>query len=234
MINGMRVVAIIPARGGSKGIKDKNIKSFCGKPLISYTIDAAKRCSYVDEVIVSTDSSVIANVSEEYGARVPFLRPAELASDTSKTIDAIAYTIKELLNQNRKFDILVLLQPTSPLRNFKNIEEALEIFIDRNCSGLVSVNEVVENPILFRTIEDGQLNKLLNVTSTIRRQDMPVYYKVNGAIYINLWDEINIEHSFNDNCIPYVMDTNTSVDIDTIDDFFYAEKIYSELHKIDI
>lgn len=231
MINGMRVVAIIPARGGSKGIKDKNIRSFCGKPLISYTIAAAKQCRYVDEVIVSTDSDVIANISEEYGARVPFLRPAELASDTSKTIDAIVYTIKELFSKNSKFDVLVLLQPTSPLRNAKNIEEALEMFIERNCRGLASVNEVNENPILLRTIEDGQLNKLLNVTSTIRRQDMPVYYKVNGAIYINLISEVNENLSFNDNIIAYVIDKEFSVDIDDIEDFKYAEDMYLSLRK---
>lgn len=225
MINDMRVCAIIPARGGSKGIKNKNIKLFCGEPLISYAINAAKKCVYIDKVFVSTDSIEIAEISAKCGAEVPFMRPVELASDTSKTIDAIVYTIEKLRSMNEHFDVLVLLQPTSPLRNYLNITEALEKFVEFSCRGLVSVNEVEENPILFRTIEEGLLKKLLQVNSTVRRQDMPTYYKVNGAIYINLVEEIDSNLSFNDNKVAYIMDTKQSVDIDTIEDFEYAENL---------
>lgn len=224
MINNKKVLAVIPARGGSKGIKNKNIYPLCGKPLIAYSIEAAKKSDYVDEVFVSTDSEKIANVAKEYGASVPFLRPAELASDTSKSIDAIIYTIETLKKNGIAFDILVLLQPTSPLRITDDIDGALYTFAKESFKSLVSVSEVNDNPILIRTIDDdGTLRRLLNTDSSIRRQDMKKYYRVNGSIYINLISEININTSFNDNELPYIIPQERAVDIDELKDLAIAE-----------
>lgn len=215
MINNMRILAIVPARGGSKGIKDKNIKEIEGRPLIEYTIEAAKRCEYIDEIVVSTDSEKIAKAAKKAGAKVPFLRPDELASDTARTIDVVLFTIEQLKLIGQEYDIVVLLQPTSPLRDEDDICGAIEKYVSCNMKSLVSVSEVSESPILMRQIVDEtHMEKLLNINSTIRRQDMAKYYMVNGSIYINKIEELNSDTSLNDNVIPYVMDRSHSVDID--------------------
>lgn len=215
MINNLRILAIVPARGGSKGIKDKNIKEIEGRPLIEYTIEAAKRCEYIDEIVVSTDSEKIAKVAKKAGAKVPFLRPDELASDTARTIDVVLFTIEQLKLIGQEYDIVVLLQPTSPLRDEDDICGAIEKYVSCNMKSLVSVSEVSESPILMRQIVDEtHMEKLLNINSTIRRQDMAKYYMVNGSIYINKIEELNSDTSLNDNVIPYVMDRSHAVDID--------------------
>ena len=224
MIANKKVLAMIPARGGSNGIKNKNIYPLCGKPLIAYSIESAKSSKYIDDVVVSTDSKAIAEVAKKYGASVPFLRPAELATDTSKSIDAIIHAIKWFKDHGEMFDILILLQPTSPLRTVEEIDGALEKFIDKAEKPLVSISEVDDNPIFMRTIrEDGSMEKLLDLPSTIRRQDMKTYYRVNGSIYINKIIELNENSSLNDNIIPYIVKTENAVDIDESKDIFLAE-----------
>lgn len=215
MIENNRVMALIPARGGSKGIKGKNVINLEGKPLIAYTIDAAKDSKYIDEIYVSTDSEEIANVSIEYGAKIPFLRPAELASDTSKTIDAVCHFVDEMRLQGETFDVLVLLQPTGPLRTYEDIDDALELFCKSNFKSVVSISEVNENPVLMRRVDElGNMSKVLDLNSTVRRQDMEKMYRVNGSIYINSIKEINPNTSFNDNEVPFIMSKQNSVDID--------------------
>ena len=127
-----KILAIIPARGGSKGIPNKNIIDLCGKPLIAYSIEAAKKSQYIDDVIVSTDSTIIQNISLTYGAEIPFLRPAELATDTAKTIDCMLYTIKQLALSNRHYTLVVLLQPTQPIRKPEWIDEAIIQLLNSN------------------------------------------------------------------------------------------------------
>lgn len=222
MYQGKKILALIPARGGSKGIKDKNIYLLNEKPLISYTISAALGCTYIDDVIVTTDSPVIASVSQEYGAKVPFLRPAEMAGDKSKTIDAVLHSVLWLDNNGSQYDILVLLQPTSPLRESIDIKNAIEIFFDNGLLPLASVCEVEDHPVLIRTVQEGRMNKLLDQNSTVRRQDMDKYYRINGAIYINLVKELDRNTSFNDNIIPYIMPRERAVDIDTETDILLA------------
>lgn len=227
MLEEKRILALIPARGGSKGIKDKNILEVNEKPLIAYSIEAAKDSRYIDKVVVTTDSEKIANVAKLYGAKIPFIRPQELASDSTATLDVVLHALKELKSEN--FDVLILLQPTSPLRTTKDIDCALEKFFEGNCVSLVSVSEAEDSPILMRTIEaDGKMKKLLSQDSTIRRQDMPRIYRVNGSMYINLINEINKETSFNDNKIPFIMKKSHSVDIDEYSDIvmmkYYMEK----------
>lgn len=222
MLENKRILAVIPARGGSKGIPHKNIVDLCGKPLIHYTIEAALGSKYIDYVTVSTDDQEIARVAKYCGAKIPFMRPAELATDTSKTIDVILYTISGLESMGEQFDVLILLQPTEPLRTTGDIDGAIDKYFECNCSPLVSVSEVDDHPILIRSIEKNQLKPLLNVSSTCRRQDMPDYYRVNGCIYINAISELNKGTSFNDNIVPYIMERSHSVDIDELKDLALA------------
>lgn len=223
MFNGDRILAIIPARGGSKGIPRKNIIELCGKPLISYTIEAGLHSKYLDYVMVSTDDKEIAKISKASGADIPFLRPAELAQDESKTIEVILHALTELSRLGMRFDVLVLLQPTEPLRDSLDIDKAIEKFFAFGKRPLVSISEVNDHPLLIRSIEGQIVKPLLNEISTCRRQDMPVFYRVNGCIYINSIHEINETTSFNDNEIPFIMDKSHSVDIDELSDIAMAE-----------
>lgn len=223
MFNGKRILALIPARGGSKGIKDKNIVELCGKPLIAHSIECGLNSQYVDAVVVTTDSEIIAETARKFGARVPFMRPAALASDTAKTVDAVLHAVKTLENMGERYDILLLLQPTQPLRTSTDVDGAIEHYFACGCEDLVSVSEVADHPILMRTVENGQLKKMLSCSSTCRRQDMPVYYRVNGCVYLNAINTLNEQTSFNDNPIPYIMQRSHSVDIDAPEDLYVAE-----------
>lgn len=233
MYQGQSILALIPARGGSKGIPGKNIKEFNGHPLIAYTVAAARGSRYVDTVVATTDSPEIASVAKAYGAEAPFLRPPELAQDESKTIDAVMHAVDAMDSLDRAHDIVVLLQPTSPLRRSKEIDEAIETFFSHGRLGLASVSEASENPVLTRRIDkSGVMHPILSVPSTIRRQDMPKFWHVDGAVYINRTDELTPETSLNDNPIAYVMPSLRSSDIDDIEDFLRAEKILSGLDDL--
>jgi CMP-N-acetylneuraminic acid synthetase len=224
MYQNKKILALIPARGGSKGIKDKNIIDLCGKPLIAYTIEAALGSNYIDGVVVSTDSQKIADVAVSCGASVPFLRPAELAADTSKTIDGVIHALNTLKEQGRTYDVLILLQPTQPLRDTSDIDNAITEFFAKNYSSLVSVSPVCDAPVLIRSLGDNnRCQHLLDCTSTVRRQDMKKYYVVNGCIYINYVSDINAATSFNDNEYAFVMESSHSVDIDEYADLNMAE-----------
>ncbi|MDE5977917.1 MAG: acylneuraminate cytidylyltransferase family protein [Turicibacter sp.] len=225
MKSNKKFLALIPARAGSKGIKDKNIIDLKGKPLIAYSIEAAKQSKYIDRIVVSTDGEDIASVAREWGADVPFLRPDYLASDTAKTIDAVLHCIQELEKSGQKYDYLVLLQPTQPLRQSFHIDEAIEKILASEVQSLASVSKVKEHPVLIRTIsEKGELRNLLDCSSTIRRQDFPDFYRVNGAIYINKINEnLNEQTSLNDNILPYEMAHEYDVDIDELLDLKIAE-----------
>ena len=227
MIQKKRFLAIIPARSGSKGIKYKNIIDLSGKPLIAYTIEEALKSKYIDDVVVSTDGEDIANISKIYGAKVPFLRPKELSTDTSKTIDCVIHCIEELKKMNLEYDYIVLLQPTQPLRKSWHIDEAIELIIEKDCESLVSVSKVKDHPILIRRIvEDGKVENLLSCSSTQRRQDFEDYYKVNGAIYINrINEDLNLNTSLNDNKLAYIMDEKYDIDIDEMIDLRIAELV---------
>ncbi|MBQ7594948.1 MAG: acylneuraminate cytidylyltransferase family protein [Synergistaceae bacterium] len=224
MFNEEKILALIPARGGSKGIKGKNITPLAGRPLIAYTIEAALNSKYIDKVIVSTDNQEIANTAKKFGAEVPFMRPPELADDKAKTIDAVLHALRELNQDGKSYDVLILLQPTSPLRNTEDIDNAIETFFDNGKKGLVSISPVEDSPVLIRSLDSqGKMSRLLNLNSTCRRQDMPEYFRVNGSIYINNVSEINISTSFNDNPIPFIMTREHSLDIDEPKDLILAE-----------
>ncbi|MCB2308250.1 acylneuraminate cytidylyltransferase family protein [Clostridium estertheticum] len=230
MYKNKKFLVIIPARGGSKSIPNKNIMSICGKPLIAYTIDAGKKSKYIDEIIVSTDSDVIKVIAEQYGAKVPFLRPEELSNDTSKSIDVVIHAINFYKKNDVSYDYVILLQPTSPLRTFEHLDNAIEKLIESNSTSLVSVCEADENPVLMRRIENEKLKEVISFEGTnLRRQDLPTFYKFNGALYINSNDMLINKRKFVDeNTVPYVMDKESSIDIDTMLDARLVELIIKE------
>lgn len=217
MYKGKKILGLIPARGGSKGIPSKNIIEIYGKPLIQYSIECAKGSKYLDRTIISTDDTKIKDVAVKCGGDVPFMRPPELALDTSKTIDAVVHAINWLKEHGEEYDYLVLLQNTVPLRKPWHIDEAIEKLFSSNEKSLVSVTEVDENPVLMRTINaDGTVHNLLNVNSTMRRQDFPKFYRVDGAIYIQKLDkDFGLNTSLNDGRLSYIIEERYSVDIDT-------------------
>ncbi|MBW9146121.1 acylneuraminate cytidylyltransferase family protein [Clostridium sp. CM027] len=227
MYKNKKFLAIIPARGGSKGIPNKNIMAISGKPLIAYTIESGKKSKYIDELIVSTDSEVIKVIAQQYGAKVPFLRPEELSNDTSKSIDVVIHSIDFYKKNNVSFDYVILLQPTSPLRTFKHLDESIEKVIESNSTSLVSVCEAYENPVLMRSIENEKLKEVISFEGTnIRRQDLPAFYIFNGALYINSNDMlVNKKKFVDENTIPYVMNKESSIDIDTMLDARIVEMI---------
>lgn len=237
MYKGKRILGLIPARGGSKGIPSKNIIEIYGKPLIQYSIECAKGSKYLDRTIISTDDEKIKEVALKFGGDVPFMRPEELALDTSKTIDAVVHAINWLKEHGEEYDYLVLLQNTVPLRKSWHIDEAIEKLFESNEKSLVSVTEVDENPVLMRTInEDGTVHNLLHMNSTMRRQDFPKFYRVDGAIYIQKLDEeFGLNTSLNDGILAYKIEERYSVDIDTYLDIrkieFYLEQELAQNKK---
>ncbi len=221
----MKNIAIIPARSGSKGLKDKNIKKLNGKPLMAYSIEAAKESKLYDCIHVSTDSKQYADIAVQYGAEVPFLRTKETASDTASTWDAIKFVLEEYRKQGKNFDVLTVLQPTSPLRTAKDIQKAYEIFIRKEADSVVGMCEMEHSPLWSNVLpEDGCLNGFLKEEVNRPRQKLSGYYRINGAIYIvdvnfllkngNLYGE----HGY-----AYIMPKECSVDIDEEIDFAKAE-----------
>lgn len=231
MTKSNKILAIIPARAGSKGIKNKNIMNLNGKPLIAYTIESALKSKYIKDVIVSTDGQQIKNISLKYGAKVPFMRPKHLATDTSKTINTVIHCIDEMKKRGFEYDYVIVLQPTQPLRQVYHIDEAINMLINSDKDSLVSVSKVDDHPLLIRKIDEKHiLYRLINENSTKRRQDFEDYYKVNGAIYINKVNEnLNLNTSLNDNELGYIMSKKFNIDIDEDLDLEIASLLIEKL-----
>jgi len=226
MFKGKCFLALIPARGGSKGLKDKNIRLLNNKPLLAYTIEAAKESRIFDRIIVSTDSEKIAVVALKYGAEVPFMRPKELATDTASSMDVLIYTIELLQESNDKYDYVALLQPTSPLRTSQDIVGAVNLLIEKNANSVVSVCKVEHSPLWSNTLpEDLSLKDFIRPEiRNLRRQDLPIFYRLNGAIYIVKVSYIlESKDFFGQESYAYIMPVNRSVDIDTELDLVLAE-----------
>jgi CMP-N,N'-diacetyllegionaminic acid synthase len=224
MIENKRIMAIIPARGGSKGIPRKNIKPLRSKPLISYSIEQAKKSKYINKVVVSTEDDEIAEISKKYGAEI-IKRPDKLAKDETPTIDVVFHVLEILKAKNYNPEIVVLLQPTSPLRNAEDIDNAIELFLNKECESVVSVCKFEHPPYWSFKIEKGHLKPLFeDKYFGMRRQDFENVYKVNGAIYISEPQILYEYKSFHSNhTIPYIMPIERSVDIDNEMDFLLAE-----------
>lgn len=229
MFSDKSILAIITARGGSKGIPGKNIKHLAGKPLITWTIQAALDSHNLDRVIVSTDDTNIANVCREFGAEVPFMRPNDLAQDDSPHIEIIIHVIDWLCTHINYYpEYVMLLQPTSPLRTTDDINEAINLAIKQNADGVVSVCNTPVHPYLFKKInEDGKLFDYIDKPEGyLYRQLYPPIYYVNGAIYLTRTEIIQKQRTFYPDCtFPYIMPVERSLDIDTPWDLYLADLI---------
>lgn len=221
----MNNIAIITARSGSKGLKDKNIRDLNGKPLIAYSIDAAIQSGVFQNIMVSTDSEKYAEIAREYGAEVPFLRSKETSGDTAGSWDVIKEVLKGYKMNGMTFDSVCLLQPTSPLRMATDIVEAYELFDKKQADAVTGVCEC-EHPAeyMIKLDESLSLEEYRKNEVDLPRQLLPTYYRINGAVYIRRVEyereEIVIK---NEREYAYIMDRKKSVDIDTIEDFEYAE-----------
>ena len=225
-------LAIIPARSGSKGLKDKNIKELNGKPLLVYAILAAQKTKLFDTIHVSTDSVEYAEIAKKWGADEPFLRSAEFAADDATTWDAVKYVLSEYSKRGQTFDTVTVLQPTSPLRTQYDIKRAFQFFEDKKANMISSVCEMDHSPLWSNTLpenlsmeefEDEQL-------AYLPRQALPTYYRENDAIYILKVNHLlNAHNIYKDKCFAYIMDPLHSVDIDCELDFWIAETILKHL-----
>ena len=221
-----RILGIIPARGGSKGLTRKNILPLLGKPLIAWTIEQAHLSKYLDKVIVNTDDSEIAKVAKDHGAEVPFLRPQELAQDMSRGIDVVLHNLSWLEENNEVYDLIILLQPTSPLRKSEDIDNAIELLFSKNAQAIISVCEVEHHPYWENILpETGCMGEFLsNEIMNKNRQERPVFYRLNGAIYLAYCDYLRTYKSFYGNeTYAYIMPRERSIDIDNVLDLKLAE-----------
>lgn len=231
----MNLLCIIPARGGSKGLPGKNIKIFNGQPLIAHSIIEAKKSKYIDKVVVSTDDYEIAGISRKYGAEIPFMRPSELARDSSRIIDTYCYTINRLKNEFKfSTDILIVLQPTSPLRRVNHIDEAIELFLEKSADSVVSLAEVAHPPYWYKNMDTtNKVSDFITMNDTTAlRQELPKVYCPNGAIFIFKADIIVQEKQlYTERSFGYLMSAEESVDIDSLLDFKIAEMVIKDRNK---
>lgn len=230
MINEKNLIAIIPARGGSKGLPGKNIKELCGKPLIAWSIEAALGSKYIDEVMVTTDSPQIANIAREFGASVPFLRPAELASDTATSFDAIKHVIDFYeCELHKTFDYIVLLEPTSPLREKGDLDAMIEKIcsLGKDYDAIVSLGEVHEHPsIMKKVVGNGIESYCKEWVMATRRQDNETAYFPYGVAYIVNTRTLLEEKTFYPNkTTHHIIKRYQCYEIDDIYDFLAIENI---------
>lgn len=226
------MIGIITARGGSKGLPRKNVLPFCGKPLIAYSIEAARNSSAIDRIIVSTDDQEIAAVSREFGAEVPFMRPAELATDVASSRDVILHALLFLEGQGVSVEEFCLLQPTSPLRTAADIDGTFEVFQREKADSVLSVTPY-DHPVQW-AVEIQADERLVPREKPLsgRRQDLVEYYRPNGAVYMFRTDFLKkTETYFGTNSYGYCMPPERSVDIDTPLDFVIAETVFKYLQE---
>ena len=225
----MKILALIPARGGSKGVPGKNIKLLGGKPLLAYTSEIALQSKHLTTIIVSTEDDKIVEVAESLGIKVPFKRPAELAQDTTPTIDAIVHALKWYQKQNVFFDAVCLLQVTSPFRTIAFLDKAIEKFIEKDTDSLVSVQRVPHeyNPHWTFKLANSFLSVSTGDESIIsRRQDLPDTWHRDGKIYITTPKLIMEGKILGEKLVGFVNDEEPNVNIDTLEDWELAENLF--------
>lgn len=225
-----KVLAIITARGGSKGLPGKNIKNLLGKPLIAWSIDQAKASKYIDKLIVSTDDVKIAEVAKSYGADIPFIRPAALASDQASSIDVIEHAINFLKNQGSQYDILILLEPTSPLREVEDIDLSIAQLVDTpNAESIAGVSKVEgQHPDFLVSLSDNFMRSYQQY-EVKRRQDLSSLFFFEGTIYASYISAFLEKRSFyHDRTLGYIVPKWKSFEIDDLIDFMIVEKILEE------
>lgn len=225
MYENKNFLAIIPARGGSKGIPRKNIRLLAGRPLIAWTLEAAQKSRYIDRIILSSEDPEIIAAGRSLGCEVPFIRPSELAQDDTPGIEPVLHAIRAL---PEKYDFIVLLQPTSPLRSAEDIDGCIEQCFRHKALSCVSVTEVEQNPYWMYQLDSGmKMIPLIPEPGTIlRRQDLPEVYALNGALYIAATRFVTDHRSFfSPDTVAYIMPKQRSIDIDEEKDFEYCEWI---------
>ncbi len=220
----MNNLAIIPARSGSKGLPDKNIKDLNGKPLMAYSIEAALKSNLFDEVMVSTDSEKYAEIAKKCGASVPFLRSDELSGDKAGSWDVVKEVLNRYKEMGKEFDTICLLQPTSPLRDADDIKAAYELYVEKASVAVISVCEMEHSPLWSNTLPNNKsLEGFIRQEAQKPRQEIETYYRLNGAIYIVKTEEIYKGYDFyREGSFAYIMPTWKSVDIDSAFDFEMA------------
>jgi CMP-N-acetylneuraminic acid synthetase len=227
MIDDMKVLAVIPARGGSKRLPRKNLLDLGGRPLVAWSIKAGQCSNYVDQIAVTSDDAEILEIAQDYGV-LPIDRPAELANDTATTFEAIEHTIRNV----EKNDLVVVLQPTSPLRSEKHVDEAIELLVVKNANAVVSVCEMDHSPLWANKLNDdlSMVGFLKDEVANKRSQDLERYYRLNGAIYVCNIEKLLEEKSFflKKDIFAYKMDRHSSIDIDEKDDFLLAQYIFEK------
>jgi N-acylneuraminate cytidylyltransferase len=225
MIENRTLLAIIPARGGSKGIPRKNIIDLAGKPLIAWTIEAAQKSKYIDRIILSSDDDEIIDVATKWGCEAPFKRPDEFAKDNTPGVDPVLHAISMLPG----FDYVILLQPTSPLRTAEDIDGCIEYCMTKHAKCCVSVTEPDKSPFwMYYLNSQGSLEPILQIDNEVaaRRQDLPVVYALNGAVYVAECDWLIANKSFlSKETVGYAMSKDHSIDIDSLRDLQLARLI---------
>ena len=226
----MKNIAIIPARSGSKGLPDKNIRELCGKPMLAYSIEAAKKSGKIDVVHVSTDSEHYAEIAKAYGADVPFLRSGEFSGDTATTWDVVRFVLNKYKQMGQQFEVVTVLQPTSPLRTADDIMEVSDMYFLKSATAVVGVCEMEHSPLWSNTLNnDLCMNGFLNKASNVQRQQLETYYRINGAIYMIDAEVItNNFEIYGERSYAYIMPKERSVDIDDVMDFKIAEMYMKE------
>ncbi len=226
MYQDKKIIAIIPARAGSKGIPNKNMAPLNGEPLIYWTIKSAKESELLDEIVVSSDGADILAFAQSQEVSV-VERPLELAQDTSKSIECVIHVLNSYAQRGQYFDYVMLLQPTSPLRRALHIDGMIKWQIDQNYNDGVSVSPIPYNPTLIRYKRGDSLANVLNHTSTVRRQDMIQAYYVNGCLYLYKTDGLTLQTSLNDARHGYEIDNYFALDINTSEDLQSCEILLS-------
>ena len=230
MINKQKVLALIPARGGSKGLPRKNILSFSGKPLIAHSIAQANKSKYIDKLILSSEDEEIINISKNYEIDIPFVRPKSLSEDAVSGLDVVLHSVENIVG----YDLVVLLQPTSPLRTTEDIDKCIEKLISKNVNACVSVVETSKSPYWMFELNEHEnfIPVIKNVPLVSIRQNLPSTYAINGAVYVAKIDWFIKKKEFiTDETIAYVMPKERSVDIDTKEDFLYAQYLKQNFYK---
>ena len=222
----MQVLGLIPARGGSKGIPNKNLRPLAGRPLLAYTVAAAQASRRLSRVVLSTDDGAIAAAGRQLGLDVPFMRPSELCADTTPMLPVLQHAMRALAAEGYVTDVVVLLQPTSPLRGPEHIDAAVDALLTTGADSVVSVVEVPHqfNPVSVLRIADGRLTPFAAGATVTRRQDKPLVYARNGPAVLAVQARVLDAGSlYGEDSRPLVMSAEASVDIDDLHDLQYAE-----------
>lgn len=231
MIGGRSVLALIPARGGSKGLPRKNVLELCGKPLIAWSIEQAIACPEIDRVVVSTDDQEIADISRQFGAEVPFMRPSALAADTASSVSVIFHALDHLESLGLAFDILVLLEPTSPLREVGDISGAIRhLLSEPRFESVVGVSQVESvHPAFLYRLEEGTLRPYLNEQkNNVRRQDIDKLYFLEGSVYCSYVASLRSRMGFyHEATAPWVVPRYKAIEIDELPDLIAVEALIS-------